>query len=120
LLFNLIVDALGAMLEAAKRMGRIQGVVSHLLDGGLTHLHYAYDKVVMIQDSEENILNLKVILYCFESMSGMKINYHKSEIYVLEGDQQRREVIARQLNCKLGKFPMIYLGVPIHTRKPRK
>jgi hypothetical protein len=29
-------------------------------------------------------------------------------------------VIAGLLNCKLGKFSMIYLGVPIHTRKLRK
>jgi hypothetical protein len=39
---------------------------------------------------------------------------------VLRGDPQGREVIAGLLNCKLGKFSMIYLGVPIHTRKLRK
>jgi hypothetical protein len=28
--------------------------------------------------------------------------------------------IAERLNCKLGQFPLTYLGIPIHTRKLRK
>jgi hypothetical protein len=65
-------------------------------------------------------LNLKLILYCFESMSGLKINYHKSEVYVVGGDQKVKEEIAGKLNCKLGQIPRIYLGIPIHTKKLRQ
>jgi hypothetical protein len=35
LLFNLVVDTLGAMFEAAKEKGRIVGLVPHLIEGGL-------------------------------------------------------------------------------------
>jgi hypothetical protein len=87
LLFNLVVDALGAMLEAAKEKGRIVGLVPHLIEGGVTHLQYADDTVVMVQNSRESVLNLKFILYCFKSMSGMKINYHTIEVYVLWGGE---------------------------------
>jgi hypothetical protein len=74
----------------------------------------------MIQNQEESIPNLKLILYNFESMSGMKINYHKSEVSVLgEGEHVQKE-IAERLNCKLGRLPLTYLGIPIHTRKLRK
>jgi hypothetical protein len=48
----------------------------------------------MIQNREDNILNLKLILYCFKSMSELKINYHKSEVYVVGGDQKVKEEIA--------------------------
>lgn len=83
-----MVDALDAMLQSAKRRGRLKGLVPHLVEGGLTHLQYADDTVIMIQNTEKDILNLKFILYCFERMSGMKINYHKSEVFVIGGDQR--------------------------------
>jgi hypothetical protein len=41
LLFNFMADALSAMIDAASRAGHIKGVVSHLIQGGVTHLQYA-------------------------------------------------------------------------------
>jgi hypothetical protein len=120
LLFNLVVDALGAMLEATKEKGRIVGSVPHLIEGGVTHLQYGNGTAVMVQNNRESVLDLKFILYCFESMSGIKINYHKSEVYVLGVERARKEEIAVELNCKLDNFPMIYLGIPIHIKKLRK
>jgi hypothetical protein len=38
--------------------------------------------VITIDGSDRSILNLKLILYCFEWMSGLKINFHKSEVFV--------------------------------------
>jgi hypothetical protein len=52
--------------------------VPHLVDWGITHMQYADDIVLLIQNEEVSIVNLKLILYCFESMSVMKIIYHKS------------------------------------------
>jgi hypothetical protein len=76
----------------------------------------------MIQNQEESILilNLKLILYSFETMSGMKINYHKSEVFVIEEEEQIHVEIAERLNCMLGQFSLTYLGIPIHTGKLRK
>jgi hypothetical protein len=48
LLFNLVVDALSDMLTRASNVGAIQGLVPHLVDGGLTHLQYADDIVILI------------------------------------------------------------------------
>jgi hypothetical protein len=69
---------------------------------------------------EESMVNLKLILYCFESMSEMKINYVKSEVYVIGGDMEMKGEIAARFNCKLGSFPLCYLCIPLHTRKLRK
>jgi hypothetical protein len=71
LLFNLVLDALSALLEGASRNDRLSGLVLHVVDSGLTHLQYAGDTMLMIQMEEESMVNLKLILYCFESMSGM-------------------------------------------------
>jgi hypothetical protein len=37
-------------------------------------MQYVDDTILMLRDKEECILNLKFILICFYSMSGMKIN----------------------------------------------
>jgi hypothetical protein len=41
--FIFVVDAFDVMLYSTKIKGRIIGLVPHLLEGGITHLQYAYD-----------------------------------------------------------------------------
>jgi hypothetical protein len=79
----------------------------------VTHIQYADDTVIMIDGSDRSILNLKLILYCFEWMSGLKINFHKSEVFVFGAVQQERERMSNMLNCSLGTWPMKYLCIPI-------
>jgi hypothetical protein len=84
LLFNATVDVLAEILEKAKISGHISGVVGHLFLGrGVTHLQYADDTMIMVEGSELDIVNLKFLLLCFETMSGLKINFDKSEVVVL-------------------------------------
>ena len=79
----------------------------------MTHLQYVDDTVIMVHPDEKSISAMKFILYCFEWMSGLKINYHKSEIVVFGCEKDEEQRIANMLNYKVGKFPMKYLGVPI-------
>jgi hypothetical protein len=67
----------------------------------------------MIDGSIQLIRNLKLILNCFEWLSGLKINFCKSEIYVFGYSQQDKENMANMLNCVLCEFPMKYLGIPV-------
>jgi hypothetical protein len=67
----------------------------------------------MIDGSEQSITNLKLILYCFEWLSGLKINFHKSEVFAFGVSQNEKELWANRLNCALGELPMKYLGIPI-------
>jgi hypothetical protein len=117
LLFNFIDEALSGILSATATAGHIHGLVPHLLPGGLTHLQYVDDTLILIQGSDEEIANLKFLLMCFEDMSGLKINYHKSEVIVMGTTAARKHQVADRLNCKLGSFPFIYLGLPISDRK---
>jgi hypothetical protein len=84
LLFDFVGDALDAILSRARVAGHIQGIVPHLVLGGVSHLQYADDTMILIPNSPDNIRNLKFLLICFEMMSGMKINFHKSEVIVKE------------------------------------
>lgn len=59
---------------------------------------------------------MKFLLYCFEWMSGLKINYHKSEVIIFGVEENVQNRIANALNCTVGSLPMTYLGVPISDR----
>jgi hypothetical protein len=69
--------------------------------------------VIMIDGSRKPITNLKLILYCFEWLTGLRINYHKSEVYGFGASQGEKEEMTNMLNCVLGELPMKYLGIPI-------
>jgi hypothetical protein len=93
-------------------------VVPHLIQGGVTHLQYTYDTMILIDPSDEGIANLKLILLAFEDMPGLKINFNKSEVVVLGralGEQTR---LVNLLNW-LGQFPITYLGLPVSNKRLR-
>jgi hypothetical protein len=50
-------------------------------------------------------------------MSGLRINYQKSEVFGVGIDQEDLVRAARMLNCEVGTFPMKYLGLPISGDK---
>jgi hypothetical protein len=104
------------MLARANAAGHISGVVPHLIPGGITHLQYADDTLILIQYDEQQLINLKFLLLCFEEMSGLKINYLKSEVIVMNQPRDVQQRVADTLNCKLGAFPFTYLGMPISDR----
>jgi hypothetical protein len=49
-------------------------------------------------------------------MSGLKINFTKSEVIVTGVDDVERRRMADLLNCNLGSLPMSYLGLPVSDK----
>ena len=69
------------MLSRACDAGIIQGLVPHLVNGGLSHLQYADDTVIFTSHDLDKAVNMKLLLSTFEQLSGLKINFHKSEMF---------------------------------------
>ena len=107
LLFNVVADAFSNFLTAASREGVLEGLVPHLKEGGLTHLRYADDTIIFLDNSETNFEILKFLLLCYESMSGMKINYSKSAVFAIGIEQDELVRIAAVFGCKVGPFPIL-------------
>jgi hypothetical protein len=63
--------------------------------------------------TRKKAINLKLLLYAFDLMSGLKINFMKSEVFIVSGDNDITTLYANMLNCRVGKLPMRYLGVPV-------
>jgi hypothetical protein len=117
LLFDFVADAFQAILARARDAGHIHGVVPHLIPGGVSHLQYADDTMILLQNTEAGLINLKFLLLCFELLSSMKINFHKSEVIVMGVEAEKHARVARILNCKQGKFSFTYLGFTMSDHK---
>jgi hypothetical protein len=77
------------MIQIAKQNGLIAGLADHVIEGGYVILQYVDDTILFIQDDMESARNLKLLLYIFESMSGLKINFEKSEVLLVQSDDAR-------------------------------
>ena len=62
---------------------------------------------------------MKLLLCAFEHISGLKINFHKSEIFCFGNAQQSSEIYSELFGCKQGALPLKYLGIPINIKKLR-
>lgn len=97
-LFNMVVDALASILDKAKAAGHIRGIVPHLAGGcGISLLQYADDTIIMVEGSAADITNLKFLLLCFQQMSGLKINFDKSDVMVMGYSPSERQSITDRL-----------------------
>jgi hypothetical protein len=56
-------------------------VIPYLVDDGLPILQYADDTILFMEHDLKKAKNLKLILSAFEQLSGLKINFHKSESF---------------------------------------
>ena len=79
------------MISAVKCSGHITGLVPNLVDGGLTHLQYADDTVLFLANDERSIASMNFLLFYYEAMSGLKVNYQKSEIMVMGVEEEEQQ-----------------------------
>jgi hypothetical protein len=114
LLFNFVVDCLTRLVIRAQQNNLITGLINDLIDGGVTILQYVDDTIVCLEHNFEKARNVKLLLYMFEQMSGLKINFDKSEVLLLGGGGNDIALkYAEIFNCNISLFPLKYLGVPI-------
>jgi hypothetical protein len=119
ILFNIVADMLATLINRAKEHGQVGGVVPHLIDGGLSILQYADDTIIFMENDLEKAHNMKLLLGAFEQISGLKINFHKSEVLCFGDAQDSLESYLELFGYKYEYFPLKYLGLPIHFKKLR-
>jgi hypothetical protein len=117
ILFNIVVDMLVVLISRAKEAEQIKGVVPHLVDEGPSVLQYAYDTIIFMDNDLERAKNMKLLLCAFEQLSGLKINFHKSELFCYGAAKANQFEYAQIFWCNVGSIPFRYLGIPMHHRK---
>lgn len=79
--FNIDADMLAVLIARAKEDGQVGGLIPHLMDGGMSILQYVDDTIIFMEHNLDKAINMKQILCLFEQLSGLKINFHKSELF---------------------------------------
>jgi hypothetical protein len=60
---------------------------------------------------------MKLLLTTFEKLSGLKINFYKSEIFCFGKAKEHEGFYSQLFGCVIGKYPFRYLSLPMNTRK---
>jgi hypothetical protein len=87
--------------------------VDHIIPNGVAILQCAGDTIIFMKHDIEGARNMKLLLYMYEIMAGLKINFNKSEVVMINNDNSKGSIYADIFNCPIGKFPVKYLWVPI-------
>jgi hypothetical protein len=62
-------------------------------------------------------INMKLILCFFKQLSGLKINYHKSEIFCFGKAKDEEDNYRNIFGCEVDSLLFKYLEIPIHYRR---
>lgn len=80
-------------------------------------LQYADNTIIFSDVDHQYTKNLKSIFIWFEHISGMRINFHKSELIPMNVEEGQAHHLAQLFGCPIGELPIKYLGVPLHFKK---
>jgi hypothetical protein len=97
---------LAIMIERAKCDGQFEGVIPLLVDGGLSIIQYADDTILFMEHDLEKAKKLKLVLSAFEHLSGLKINFHRSELFCFGEAQDHAHLYANLFGCNQGQFQL--------------
>ncbi|GAU30969.1 hypothetical protein TSUD_63800 [Trifolium subterraneum] len=113
-LFLLAAEGLNVLMETAVARNLFTGYSIGDCDPILvSHLQFADDTLLLGVKSWANVRALRAVLVLFESMSGLKVNFHKSMLVGVNISESWLGEAASALCCKVGKIPFFYLGLAI-------
>lgn len=110
-LFLIVAEGLNILFKEAVSVGLFEGFKVWKLS--LSHLQFADDTLIIGRKCSQNVFAIKAVLQLFEVLSGLKVNFHKSQLYGLNIEEGWLVQAAGFVNCKVGSLPFIYLGLPI-------
>lgn len=79
-LFNIVAEGLNILMNRAFKKRIIKGVKVGVNEVVISHLQFANDSIIFCEADLDQIVFIKQILRCFEILSGMRINFHKSVV----------------------------------------
>lgn len=116
-LFLLVTEVLSKLINTAKKGNRFIGVQLHFFDTSITHFQYTDDTILFVSNQMDQLLSLKSILSLFQAITGLLINYKKSQLYHPQNELHKLQIARKILGCEQGIFPFKYLGDWVGTRR---
>jgi hypothetical protein len=80
---------------------------------------YADDTIFFLPANSGIIENVTWALVAFESLTGIMINYDKTEMVLMNLTEDESHQYAALIGCNISHFLIKYLGLPLHVRTLR-
>jgi hypothetical protein len=75
-----------------------------LIDERLSVLQYADDTIIFMDNDLERAKNMKLLLCALEQLSGLKINFHKSELFCYGAAKANQYECTQIFGCNVGSL----------------
>ncbi|XP_058759424.1 uncharacterized protein LOC131632711 [Vicia villosa] len=111
-LFVLETDVLTALMRKAISNNDFRGFKINEVEN-VNMLQFADDTVILEEGDTANLWRMKEILRGFEMMSGLRVNFNKSNIYGVNVCDGFIEATSTFVSCKVDILPFIFLGVKV-------
>ena len=118
LLFVIVMEALSKMMNKAVEGGFLSSFQVGSRDHSMvqvSHLLFADDTLIFSNANPTHIFNLRLLFTWFKAISGLKINFNKSEMAPV-GNVHDLGCLAAILGCKTVQLPISYLGLPLGAK----
>lgn len=120
LLFVLVVDVLSTMFNNTQNSGILHGISLGDRGDKMCHLQFVDDLLVMMTGGWEDLRIINLILYLFEGLSRLKVNFNKICLYSAKKNLEPQVYLARTLHYISDTLSLVYLGVLISGGRPRQ
>src|ERR1044072_5218147 len=83
-------------------------------------LRFVDDNVIICDGSWSNLWCIKVILRGFKLTTSLCINLNKTKLFGIHVEDYIMIVASTFLACDIGRFPFLFLGIPVEAKHRRK
>lgn len=108
------------MFNNALSSGILHGVAIGSSGVKMCHLQFADDLLILSTGGGEDLRIIKLILYIFEGLSGLKVNLDKTCLYASQRNFEPPSSLTRTIHYRSGSLSITYLGIPISGDRPRR
>lgn len=116
-LFTLVAEARSTLLVRTNDSELFKGFKARHNGKMISHFQFIDDTMLFCSASREEVIMLKRILICFQLVSGLKVNLSKSSLVGVGCSNEVVRSLANNIHCKVGKLPMLHLGLPIEAKE---
>ncbi|XP_058784820.1 uncharacterized protein LOC131659680 [Vicia villosa] len=106
------MEVLTALMRKAEEIGDFWGFKIDVNEE-VDLIQFADDIIIILEGDAANLWSMKVIHKGFELMSGLRIHFHKNNIYGINVGDWFLNAASSFLSCKVGSLPFKFLGVKV-------
>ncbi|XP_071693764.1 uncharacterized protein [Rutidosis leptorrhynchoides] len=117
-LFIIVAEVLSKLLSRDLIKGDLQGCrIGPNLK--INHSQFADDTIIFAQPNSIKLLRIKHIMDLFSHLAGLQMNAIKTTLYGIHVSRADLIAFSTIFDCKVGTFPLDYLGIPIGFGRDR-